>query len=95
MNLGILKVAAACIARGHEVEHLDLDGVSNYEDAMRAHASTSDAAWFAITATTPQMPAVTKIIRAIREVSKAKVMLGGPHPTLTAAAVKLEAKRAG
>lgn len=94
VNLGILKVAAACIARGHQVEHLDLDGVANFEEAVRTHVASSDADWFGLTATTPQMPSTAKIVAAIREVKpQAKVMLGGPHPTLTAAAVKLEQKR--
>lgn len=94
VNLGILKVAAACIARGHVVHHLDLDGVANFEDTARAYASTADVDWYALTATTPQMPAVAKVVAAIRSVKPdAKIMLGGPHPTLTAAAVKLEKKR--
>lgn len=94
VNLGILKVASACMARGHRVEHLDLDGVHNYEDATKTHARESDADWFALTATTPQMPAAAKIVAAIREVKPAaKVMIGGPHPTLTAAAAKQSAKK--
>ena len=95
-NLGILKVAAAAIARGHAVEHVDIDGVANYEDAMRAHAAQTDAPWFALTATTPQMPAAKRVIDAIRAARPdARVILGGPHPTLSAAAVKLELRRHG
>jgi anaerobic magnesium-protoporphyrin IX monomethyl ester cyclase len=94
VNLGVLKVAAACIERGHQVEHLDLDGVENYEEATRAHAAQSDADWFAITATTPQMPATARIVAAIRQAQpRAKVMIGGPHPTLAAAAAKVAAKK--
>lgn len=94
VNLGVLKVAAACIARGHKVDHVDLDGVMNFEAAMRAYAIENTCDWFAITATTPQMPAVAKIARAIREARpEAQIIVGGPHPTLTCAAVKLEQKR--
>jgi anaerobic magnesium-protoporphyrin IX monomethyl ester cyclase len=94
VNLGSLKVAAVCIARGHEVEHLDLDGVSNFEEVAAKHANDSPSTWFCLTATTPQMPAVAKIARAIQHVRPgARLMIGGPHPTLTAAAVKLEKKR--
>lgn len=94
LNLGVLKVAAACIARGHVCEHLDLDGVQNFEETTRTHAAQSDAEWFAITATTPQMPAAAKIAEAIKAVKpNAKLMIGGPHPTLTAAAAKVAAKR--
>ncbi len=42
-NLGILKVAAALEARGIPVEHLDLDGVSNFVEAAAAHAITTEA----------------------------------------------------
>jgi anaerobic magnesium-protoporphyrin IX monomethyl ester cyclase len=94
LNLGVLKVAAACLARGHQVEHLDLDGVSNFEEAAQAHAAESSADWFAITVTTPQMPAAARIAAAIRKAKPAaKLMIGGPHPTLTAAAAKLSAKK--
>ncbi len=94
VNLGVLKVAAACIARGHEVEHVDLDGVTNFEDAVATHAAQTSAQTFALTATTPQMPATARIVAAIRRSRPdAKIILGGPHATLTAAAVKLEVKR--
>lgn len=88
-NLGILKIASALEARGRKVEHLDLDGVSNYEDAVRAHATMTTAATFGITCTTPQLPAAVRIARAIREVrDDARIIVGGPHPTVTLAAVK-------
>lgn len=94
LNLGILKVAAACIARGHQVEHLDLDGVKNYEETTGIHLGQSDSECFALTATTPQMPAATNIVRSIRAARpEAKIILGGPHPTLTLAAAKLEKAR--
>lgn len=93
VNLGILKVAACCRARGHHVEHLDLDGVQNYEDAITAHAELHTVDWYAITATTPQMPQVARIVAKLKQVSHAKIMLGGPHPTLALAATKQERKR--
>jgi anaerobic magnesium-protoporphyrin IX monomethyl ester cyclase len=94
INLGVLKVAAACLARGHQVEHLDLDGVTNFDEAAEAHAAQSSADWFAVTVTTPQMPAAARIAAAIRKAKPAaKLMIGGPHPTLTAAAAKLSAKK--
>ena len=87
MSLGILKVAAVLEQRGYEVAHLDLTGVSNYTDAASAYP---DAAIFAVTATTPQIPAAIKIRRVLR----GKVILGGPHATLVAAAAKKGNKRA-
>ncbi len=91
MTLGILKVAAALEAAGHDVEVVDLSGIENYEDAMRYHVRSSAAGVFGLTATTPQLPATIKIFRAIREARPdAKAILGGPHVTLVLAALKQE-----
>lgn len=94
MSLGILKVAAVLEQDGIAVEMLDLSGVSNYEDALSAHLQSSTAQCFGITATTPQMPATTKIQETIRRIRpSARIILGGPHVTLVYAAVKHERKR--
>src|SRR5580698_758416 len=82
--LGILKVAAVLEQAGMEVDHLDLTGVSNYEDAARDY--DGGASVFAITATTPQIPAAMGIREAIR--GKGKTILGGPHATLVSTAAK-------
>lgn len=94
MSLGILKVAAALEAQKIPLEMLDLSGIENYEEVMCNHAASSQAKYFGITATTPQMPAATKIARVIRHVRPdAKIILGGPHVTLVNAAHKKELKR--
>ena len=90
MSLGVLKVAASLEQAGHAVEVLDLSGVENYEEVARLHAASSQATVFGITATTPQMPAALKVRRAIGD---RYFILGGPHPTLIAAAQKGERKR--
>lgn len=90
VSLGILKVAASLESAGHEVELLDLSGIENYEQVAELHAGESDCEVFGITATTPQMPAAYRIRKAL---GRRRVILGGPHPTLTAAAAKGEAKR--
>lgn len=95
VNLGILKVAAVLEHAGHPIDHLDLSGVVNYLDALRAYLASTTAAFVGITATTPQLPSVVRIIATIREVRPdLRVILGGPHVTLTLAAAKLE-RRAG
>jgi anaerobic magnesium-protoporphyrin IX monomethyl ester cyclase len=92
-SLGVLRVAAALEREGHPVEVLDLSGVRNYEEAVYHRALNGQEAAWGITATTPQMPAVTKILKMIRHAKKnAKVALGGPHPTLVSAAYKREMK---
>ena len=93
MTLGILRVAASLEREGIPVEMLDLSGIQNYPEVMRIHASTSGSVYFGLTATTPQMPAISKIAAAIREARPdAKIILGGPHITLVNAAYRKEAK---
>src|SRR5437879_10002073 len=94
MTLGILKVAAVLEQAGIQVEMLDLSGVENYEEVVREHVRTSGVTCYGLTATTPQMPAATKIYRTIRALNpKARIILGGPHVTLIHAAYKYEQKR--
>ena len=91
INLGILKIASALEARGVAVEHLDLSGTGNYLEALDAHLAATSSTIAGITTTTPQLPTVVKIIERIRAVRPdMKVILGGPHVTLTDSAVKLE-----
>jgi radical SAM superfamily enzyme YgiQ (UPF0313 family) len=95
VNLGILKIGAVLESEGYPVEHLDLSGVENYLDALRAYLKTTRAASIGITTTTPQLPSVVQIIATIRASRPdLRVILGGPHVTLTHVAMKLE-RRAG
>lgn len=98
VSLGVLKVAAAHRERGNAVEVLDLSGVTNYEEAAAAHCNQSDSVAYAITATTPQMPAVARIVTALRnshgyKTRLPKLIIGGPHPTLASAGAKVAAKK--
>src|SRR5213592_3877567 len=94
MTLGVLKVAAVLEQAGLAVEMLDLSGVENYEEVVRDHVRTSGVTCYGLTATTPQMPAATKIYRVIRALNpSARIILGGPHVTLIHAAYKYEQKR--
>jgi len=93
ISLGILKVAAYLEKVGRPVEMVDLSGISNFEEAISDHAAASHAEYFGVTATTPQMPAASKVIAAIKAANpNAKTILGGPHITLVNAARKREAK---
>src|SRR5450755_4765578 len=83
MTLGLLRVAAVLERAGIPVEVLDLSGIENYREAAQYHASQSKATIFGLTSTTPQMPAATFIAEAIRQTRpQARLILGGPHPTL-------------
>lgn len=93
VSLGILKVAGQLEKAGHEVRVVDLSGISNFEDAAVDMLGV-DAKIIGITATTPQMPAAYKLSKIIRStLPNARLVIGGPHPTLMAAAVKQEKKR--
>lgn len=89
--LGILKVASAMIEKGFLVSLLDLSGIRNYEEALTDFLKDSSILTFGITATTPQMPAVVRVLEVIRaHHPTAHVILGGPHGTLVHAAGKRE-----
>ncbi|MBT4867084.1 MAG: B12-binding domain-containing radical SAM protein [Planctomycetaceae bacterium] len=93
-TLGILKVAASLEVAGWPVEVLDLSGFTNYEEITRLHVAQSEARIFALTTTTPQMPATANVAAAVREARPdAATIIGGPHPTLIAAALKYEQKQ--
>ena len=90
VNLGILKVAACLEQAGHKVESLDLSGRS-IEDFQ----ISNDIEIVAITVTTPQLPAVVEIVKRIRKIrSDIKIIVGGPHITLTVVAAKKGVSRA-
>jgi radical SAM superfamily enzyme YgiQ (UPF0313 family) len=94
MALGILKVAAVLERAGVQVDLLDLSGVENYEDVVRDYAKSHPTPCYGLTATTPQMPAATKVHRVIRaHQPSARILLGGPHVTLVHAAYRYERKR--
>jgi radical SAM superfamily enzyme YgiQ (UPF0313 family) len=94
MSLGILKVAAVLESAGHPVEFLDLSGIENFLDVAELHVRQSKASVVALTTTTPQLPAATKLAARIRALRPdIRIILGGPHVTLVHAAVKLERRK--
>lgn len=92
MTLGILRVAAVLEQAGIPIEVIDLSGVENFTEAIEFHAQNTKAQVFGLTSTTPQMPAATRVAESLRKVRPdARLILGGPHPTLVHAAYKKEA----
>ncbi len=93
-SLGILKIAAVLENAGRSVEVLDLSGITNYRTAVHDYVVASDCGIFGITASTPQMPQVMAVVNTIRTLRPgAKIILGGPHVTLTHTAAKKERSR--
>ena len=87
MSLGILKVGAVLEQAGYAVDHLDLTGVANYEDAVRDYMG--EASHYLVTATTPQLPAALRVQALLKESHpSARFVLGGPHATLVHAAAR-------
>lgn len=94
MSLGILRIAAVLEQARIPVDVLDLSGIKNFEEVVKDYVQTQGVGCFALTATTPQMPASFKIVATIRRNNpRAKVILGGPHITLVNAAYRNERKR--
>ncbi len=92
-SLGVLKVAAALEQARVDVTVLDLSGVADEVTATQAYLRQSDADVFGITATMPQLPAAMRVAQTIRhERPAARLILGGPHPTLVYSSAKQEAK---
>lgn len=93
-TLGILKVGAVLEAAGHEVDMLDLSGVSDVPSAVSTHFKGRTVDAVGVTATMPQMPAAAAIAAQVRqEQPDARLILGGPHVTLMHASAKQEKKR--
>ena len=93
VSLGILRVASSLEVHGVQVGVLDLSGVSNYTEAIKTYLEDSDIEWIGITTTTPQLPASVKIAKIIKSIApNLRIVLGGPHVTLTYSAVKIEEK---
>lgn len=93
MSLGVLKLAAV-VQKIYQVDVLDLSGIVNFEDVISQYTQDNKNVIYCITATTPQLPAVIKILSVIRTISPcAKTILGGPHVTLVHAAFKRECNR--
>jgi anaerobic magnesium-protoporphyrin IX monomethyl ester cyclase len=96
VSLGVLRVAAALEMRGIKVGLLDLSGVSNYLEVVHLHVTESSPEWIGITCTTPQLPSAVKIAQRIREAAPdLRIVLGGPHVTLTYSALKIEHAKLG
>lgn len=93
-SLGILRVAASLESQGASVDLLDLSGVKNYLEVVELYLRERRMTKFGITATTPQYPSAHAIARRLRELRpRAELTIGGPHPTLVAAAAKAERKK--
>ena len=93
MSLGILKVAAMLESRGLPVRVVDLSGVLDSEAEISRQILRDPAECWGLTATSPQLPAAMTIAATIRRLHPAgRIILGGPHVTLTHTAAKREAK---
>lgn len=94
VSLGILRVASSLESAGVLVSVLDLSGVSNYEDAVKDYLLQNPSLeWIGLTSTTPQLPSSVNIAKLIRKCApNLRLVLGGPHVTLTYSAVKVEEK---
>lgn len=92
---GAEKVAAELEANGNPISVLDLSKYGNSDEIVTQYVSQTQKVVFGITATTPHLPEAVKIRNAIKKVKPdATIVLGGPHGTLTHAAM-VEDNKAG
>lgn len=94
--LGILKVASVLEDRGHPVDVIDLSGIGNYPEVIKAYmeAQGKDVNHYGITATTPQFPQAVRINEVIKEANPdAKVIFGGAHATMVGSAYEADQRR--
>lgn len=90
-SLGVLAVASSLEREGANVDVLDLSGVPNYREAIDRYTQMGRTTTFGITATTPQIPAAVEVVDEIRhKAPQGKIILGGPHATLTHTAHKID-----
>lgn len=89
--LGILKVAAVLDQSGVPVRVIDLSGERDYLSLLESELAFDISTAYGVTATMPQMPQTAAIARTIREHRPdARLILGGPHPTLMNASARHE-----
>ncbi|MFN3075324.1 MAG: B12-binding domain-containing radical SAM protein [Alphaproteobacteria bacterium] len=90
-SLGLLKVAASLERVGHRVSVLDLSGIENYMEVIEEYVGRFRPDAYGLSTTTPQLPTVARIARALRAAQPdVRLIIGGPHITLASAAAKYE-----
>mgnify|MGYP000072964376 CR=1 FL=1 len=83
------KLGAVLIENGNTVDLVDLSGYSNPKEIVEDYVTNNSTDIFCLTATTPQIPNAIAIAQEIRHLKPdAKVILGGPHATLTYGALQ-------
>lgn len=96
VSLGVLRVASSLESQGVQVGVLDLSGVANYLEVVKAFLTQNQVEWIGITSTTPQLPSAVRIATTIRRLMPSlRIVLGGPHVTLTYSALKVERDKLG
>jgi radical SAM superfamily enzyme YgiQ (UPF0313 family) len=89
--IGPLKVAAGLRRNGNHVEVIDLSGYANYEEIVASYCGQTEIMTFGITATTPQLPSAFRVMKAVRRlIPNARIILGGPHVTMTYTAYQMD-----
>ena len=88
-SLGLLKIAAYLEQNGLDVRILDLAGCNNWKQAVLDFLEQDYYEYVGITSTTPQIPLVYEMCEFIKEhFLSSKVIIGGPHVTLSNASIK-------
>src|SRR6266404_8285853 len=87
------KLGAVLKDNKNPVDLVDLAGYSNPNEIIEDYIKSNDTNVFCLTATTPQIPSAIELRNKIKELRPdAKVILGGPHATLTHGALQKDLK---
>jgi radical SAM superfamily enzyme YgiQ (UPF0313 family) len=93
-SLGLLKIGAYLEEQGYNVKILDLAGCTNWKQKVLDFLEQENYDYVGITSTTPQIPLVYEMCEFIKEnFLSNKVIVGGPHVTLSNASIKKGSNR--
>jgi len=90
-SLGLLKIGASLEQHGYNVSCVDLAGIYDWEPVLKQELQ--GITHVGITAVTPQIPEVVKICKYIKNNFDIKIIIGGPHVTMSYSSLKKGCER--
>lgn len=91
-SLGLLKIGASLEKYNYDVSCIDLAGVYEWETILKKELIGVN--YVGITSVTPQIPEVVKICKYIKNNFNTKIIIGGPHVTMSYSSIKNGSDRA-
>jgi len=92
-SLGILRIASYLESKQFNIKVLDLSGQKDFNKLIDSFIKDNLIDAIGISVVSPQMPIVYKIARYIKDNYNIKLIVGGPHITLTYSSIKNKSTR--